>query len=294
MRRALPERHLRALGGLLALGLAACTTGVVGDDTVDLNDPYLTWYGNDNADVVIDATGGRFRFAANNGCLYAQTTGVGPSGFCLTASASSATGFAGYGPTGCANPTTNAACDRAGFDVVLTPDPANASGCIAVIGDGAANATVERPIAVTAVSGGFDVQGQTSATAFTTYWNGVIPYCDGVSPYAGSYAGTYTSIGYVVGSSACSAASGQGTSTPLAFTIDTGGIIDDDTADLTGLLGDAGTGSFTAPDLSSTGATGCTPTFTIASAAKNGAGKWVLSGSYALAGATSSFTATQR
>ncbi|MGD0445753.1 MAG: hypothetical protein ABSA39_17600 [Edaphobacter sp.] len=97
--------------------------------------------GSSNGTTVLDANGNEFYFSSSNGCMYQATSNDGPTGFCLTASASSSSGFAAYGPTNCTNPTTNSDCDVASFAVALTNNPVNSQECIAVLTTGSATST---------------------------------------------------------------------------------------------------------------------------------------------------------
>lgn len=275
---------------------AACSSGgSSGGADGGSGNAFLTWADSANGVTVVDANGASFHFDAD-GCMYSSTTQLGPTGFCLTRSASSPTGLAAYGPTDCSNPTTNTDCDAASFDVLLTNDPAGAN-CIAVIGNGSATAIESMPLAVTQSNGSFLIQTNTSPSAYKAYWNGAIPGCGGSNPYAGSYTSTTTSAtpsGYVVTQSGCATTgspTSQNTGAPfVTLTIDSAGVIDSDALKITGTVSATGTGTFTSPDLSGIGDARCTPTFTITAATQGAGGKWTITGTEALAGTTYPFS----
>jgi hypothetical protein len=269
--------------------LAACGGGGSGGGAA-----YLSWTDSDNGTVVLDANGDAFQFSASTGCMFSKTNGLGPASFCLSQSSGSSTGFSAYGPTDCSSPSSNPACDAASFSVALTNDPAKAGSCIAVLTNGTSSSTSESPLAVTSVAGGFDITTASSATAWTGYWNDVVPICGGSSPYAGTYAGEYLNVGYVVSgvASICVGVSNGSGQLPspnqsTTLTVDSGGIINDDTNKLTGTIGSQGSGQFIAPSVAANSSSStCVPTVTITGAAKNPSGKWVLAGTETFAGYT--------
>jgi hypothetical protein len=281
------------------LGIVALT-GCGPDGGSGGDNGYLSWANSDNGTVVLDAHGNNYQFSASNGCMYSQSSHEGPSGFCLTSS--SAGGYAAYGATNCSNSTTNSYCDAASFHVVLTNDPLKSSGCIAVLVSGGSQSVTGPALAVTSVSGGFDVQTATPS-AYTAYWNGTAPICGGSSEYAGSYVGTSTTS-----SSGSSSGSGGGSSGPtpvptgcapdfssssFTFTVDSGGIINDDSSKITGTITSGGTGSFTSPGGLTYINESCTVTVDITGATKNPSGKWVLSASFTGDALGNPFSATQ-
>ncbi|MGH7241287.1 MAG: hypothetical protein ACREGB_03260, partial [Candidatus Saccharimonadales bacterium] len=126
--------------------LAACGSGgspSSGGGVSSSSNSYLTWSGNANGAIVIDANGNEYEFSSTTGCMYlANGSGGGPANFCLTADSSSPTGYASYGPTNCLNPQSNSECSTASFNVELTNNPTG-SGCIAVLGNGGVTTLVK-------------------------------------------------------------------------------------------------------------------------------------------------------
>lgn len=290
------KRHMTVLSAALLLGLAYdCGGG--GSSTGPSGASYLNWAGSDNGAVVLDANGNGYHFDVSNGCMLSVTLGNGPAGFCLTSSSGSSTGFAAYGPTNCSNPSSNSLCNSAGFDVVPTIDPSKPSGCIAVLGNGSATSAVELPLAVTAVSGGtqYNITTDKAPSAFAAYWNGLIPLC-GSNTYAGSYAGTvpFGNTNWLASGTGCIRSTTSVNTAQLQLTIDGGGIINNNSAKITGLIASTGNGRFTAPTVYAPGDTTCVPTYTITMTSRNGSGKWVLSGTWAFAGFDTTFTETQQ
>ena len=252
---------------------------------------YLAWPGSANGATVLDANGNVFRFDASNGCMFAANTDQGPSGFCLTASSSSSTGYAEYGPTNCSNPATNTECDSATFDVVLTNNPSG-TGCIAVLGNGSSASTDESPLAVTTSASSFLIQTTLKPGAYTAYWNGLIPACGGTNPYEGSYTSTTTIAapsGYYINPTCILPTSYTNTGPPfMTLAIDGSGIIDSDALGITGLMSKTGAGAF-----SQTLAGNCVASFPIASVSQDSGGKWVITGTESLASQTFPFSFTQ-
>jgi hypothetical protein len=268
---------------------------------------YLGWQGSNGGSVVVDADGVPFVFETSNGCAYDEVTRQGPAGFCLTPSIESATGYDPYGPTGCAG------CGAKSFGVALTKDPAG-SGCIAVLAN--ASATVDvglQPLAVTQAGGGFDVETTATPSAFAVYWNGVVPGCGGDDVYAGRYAGPVTSTDYTcpAGTFPVSATTCQGgigvvpatasmvTLGTLAFTVDSAGQIDDDTAKLAGQMTAAGTGTAVVDGAHCTGSGSAAvcQKYEVETATKDASGKWTLGGTLTQLGASQApvtFSVTQQ
>ncbi len=81
---------------------------------------------------------------------------------------------------------------------------------------------------------------------------------------------------------------------PLTVAVDAGGVINDNTAKISGSIASNGSGQFTKPSVYPPGDATCTPTYVITSASKDANGKWVLSGTWAFGGQTFSFTVTQQ
>ena len=227
---------------------------------------FLAWSGNVNNTIVEDANGNAFKFDASNGCMFGANTLVGPSGFCLTPAGSS---YAAYGATNCSNPSSNSLCNTATFDVMLTDNPGG-SGCISVLSAGGANILTAQALAVTDTGSGFNIQAGTSAGAFTVYWNGYVPVCGGSSDYQGNY--TYASTGVLPPGTGCTQQFNSPALPGTFVTIDSGGVIDHDGAEIIGVIADGGTGSFTAQDVF-----GGALKFTITSVTGS-SGSWVISG----------------
>ena len=274
------------------LGLPACgvlntpETGNGGDG----GGSYLSWAQNDNGTAVLDANGNRFGFDAITGCMYLESTGIGPQGFCLTST--SAPANTATGPTNCITPSMNTVCNVAGFEVVLTPDPANHTGCIAVLSTAQSTTVGDAirtlPLSVAISGNNVAITSSASATAYTVYAGlsgGTVPICGGSNPYAGSYAGTIPANT----SAYCGLINGEfePPSTPscsISFTVDSGGNIyylassgppSMGFGSIEGTIASNGMGTFyswwTTTNLGTYQATE-----PINSAAKNSSGKWVL------------------
>lgn len=251
------------------LTLAACGSSSSSSDGGGSGTTYVSWPGNSNGSVVQDANGNGYRFDDSDGCMFGTSSNVGPQGFCLTSGGS---GYLHYGPTNCSNPGNNSLCDTASFAVVLTNDPGGA-GCIAVLTAGDSSSVTALSLAVTNTGNGFNIQSGKTAAAFTVYWNGLVPICGGSNPFEGSYTLDVTppSLG-----------SGSGceldTLTAGTYTIDSGGVIDDDKGESSGTIKSDGTGSFGVTTVDPIQGGSSVTTISIASATKNASGKWVLSG----------------
>ena len=263
--------------GLLLAGCGGSSTSGSGPTQPSASSE-LSWSGSANGTSVLDANGISYYFSAKTGCMFNQSNNYGPANFCLSPSTAQTSGFAYYGPTGCTNPTNNSACDSGSFAVVLTNNPSG-TGCIAVLSSGTATSATGEALAVTNVTGGFDILTSTTATAFTAYWNGMVPICGGSSPYVGTYTGTAPAS-----STYCHIVEGQfgGTTTPCAvnFTIDSGGVINaqkpaSGLGGISGSIAANGTGQYvsfwTTTNLGTQQSNDV-----IASATKNSNGKWVL------------------
>ena len=248
----------------------------------------LSWQGSSNGTYVMDANGISYYFSAKTGCMFSKSNNSGPANFCLTPTTAQTSGYAYYGATGCTNPTNNSACDSGSFAVVLTNNPLG-TGCIAVLSSGTATSATGEALAVTSVTGGFDVLTSTTASAFTAYWNGMVPICGGSSPYVGTYTGTAPAS-----STYCHIVEGQfsgpTTACTVNFTIDSGGVINaqkpaNGLGGISGSITANGTGQYvsfwTTTNLGTQQSND-----TISSATKNSNGKWVLAvtgdGSYSM------------
>lgn len=223
---------------------------------------WLTWVGSANGQFVLDAAGNKYQFDAANGCMYLANNAVGPANFCLTADSASATGYASYGPTNCSNPGTNTSCNTATFDVMLTNNPTG-TGCIAVLGNGGANSVYANTLSVTSGAAGFSIVAFVNSTAYTDYWSTIIPICGGSSPYAGSYTVEFQN--------ASGTTCDGGIAANDTFTIDSGGLINSDTDQVSGNITSAGTGSFATSRMPT-----CKVSATITGAIKNVNGLWVI------------------
>lgn len=252
---------------LLAL-IAACgsSSSSSSDNGGDSSPSFVSWTGSVNDTLVLDANGNDFKFDASDGCMFGANTAVGPAGFCLTVIGS---GYAASGATNCSDPANNSLCDTGTFKVLLTDNPAG-GGCIAVLSAGAAGSVTAQVLAVSNTGSGFDIQTGTSAGAFTVHWNGFVPICGGSNQYAGSY--QYASTGVLGPGIGCTQQFNNVGAANNLTSIDSGGVINNDSAEFSGLIAAAGTGSFTAQ-----GTSGGTLTFTINSVSQAG-GKWTIAG----------------
>lgn len=254
-------------------GLVACGNGKgISTSSSNGSNASLTWVDNTNGNIVIDASGNQYIFSSASGCMYLKNNSEGPENFCLSADASSSTGYANYGATNCSNPSSNTDCNTAGFDVVLTNNPSG-KGCIAVLGNGGANAIAVNPLSITSGSvnqSGFLIQSVKIATAFILYDEasyspgnlGLIPICGGSNPYAGTY--LYEASGYCPSPDIAS---------NETLTIDSGGIIFSAADDTWGVITSSGSGSF---DDNFPNRGGFVHTFT--GATKGANNLWMLSG----------------
>ncbi len=255
----------------------------------------LSWSGSSNGTIVLDTHGTPYYFSAKTGCMFDKNDNNGPANFCLTPSTSESSGYMLSGATGCANPASNTACNTATFDVVLTNNPSGA-GCIAALGNGSSSpTTIAGSIAVAHTDGSFTIGGETSATAYKTYWDGTIPICGGSSTYAGTYTSTnYSASGWTTANGSCVMQSPPPTtrSGSLTLTIDSGGIIDSEGSKLIGIVASpANTTTLQAAAVAAGG--NCTPGITITNVTKSESGKWAFSGTEVFAGVSTPFTMTQ-
>ena len=262
-------RRLIYLAAATALSiLAACGSGTSSSTGGGgSGSSYVSWNGSDNGTEVLDANGNVYQFDAADGCMYGTHSGVGPSGFCLTTSGS---GYASYGPTNCSNPGGNSLCNTASFAVVLTND--SVSGCRAVLTAGNSSSVTAKVLAVTSTGNGFNIQSSTTATAFTVYWNGDVPICGGSNSYQGSYTLAVTAPTFGPSEGCAIDTSVGGT-----FTIDSGGVIDNEKG-ATGLIKSDGTGTVYVNTVDPIQGGGGVATATVTAATRNGSGKWVMSG----------------
>jgi hypothetical protein len=261
------RRSSYILAATALLTLAACGAGTTSDTGGGSGSSYVSWSGNENGTEVLDANGNSYKFDSADGCMYGTHTSVGPSGFCLTPTSS---GYAFYGPTNCSNPGSNSLCNTASFTVVLTNEPV--SGCMAVLTAGNSSSVTAKALAVTSNGNGFNIQSDTTATAFTVYWNGYVPICGGSNPYQGSY--TLAVTGPTFGpSEGCDIDTNVGGT----FTIDSGGVINNDKG-ATGIIKSDGKGDFYVNTFDPIYGGSGVAHITIDSVTKNSSGKWVLSG----------------
>lgn len=245
-----------------ALALAGCGSG----DDNGSSSAAVSWAGSDNGIWVVDALGAEYEFDALYGCMQylggvfvSDDPKVGP---CLEHA--SPAGFANWGNTNCGYQSHLFGCDSALFGIYLTNDPNSPTQCMAVIGtsEGVRSVTGKALIVSPAYEAIrlFFVE-LAPQSFFSLYWDGTIPICGGHSPFTGTYIGTGTYCGV---------------EEALQFQIDSGGVIHNDTTQISGVVSSDGTGEFRQ---SSPAVSQCpTNEFTISSGTQDEQGAWVLSG----------------
>ena len=263
---------------------------------------------NANGATVLDASGGRFYFSAKGG-LYQVGTNTSLSNFGLSPQEIQAGQYPLQGSEGYCSPGVCAALVSL-FDVVLTKNPAGA-GCVAVLAINGIQGSLPRlsvyptffmGLTISTAPYGFSAPSKT-VTAYKTYWNGNIPICGGNSPYAGAYTSTDTSSaafasGWTLSGGKCVAQTqitSRDTGAPYVnFTIDSGGVVDSESSQITGSMNTpVNTSSIIGAVVASQTDASCTPVVNVTSMTQNSAGKWVLVGTESFAGQTTPFDATQ-
>jgi hypothetical protein len=243
---------------------------------------YLTWAGSDNDTFVYDALGNGYQFSGSNGCIDLPVYGNTGPGLCLRVA--TPTAYATWGDTFCGYSRGAPDCDSDGFGVYLTNEPGRvatllaASGtttnppkCMAVLGTSTGTSVTGKALNVFYSGENWRLFDVVLATPiiFSAYWDGTIPICGGSSQYVGTYVGTATYTQSVDDTTCVSSAGGESHET-LQVTVDSGGVINDDSLRVTGIIKADGTGEFTQQCASEA--------FTITSSSRNADGKWVLSG----------------
>ncbi len=272
----------------------------------------FSWPNNANGSMVLDATGNQFYFGATSGIMYQANTNIQLSNFTISPKAAQTGVYPVTGNEGFCSPGI---CPALGlpFDVMLTNNPAG-SGCMAVLASNIFSFSENFPptfltpdffmgMTISTAPYGFSTS-TTTVTAYKTYWAGNLPICGGSSPYVGTYTSTDTSSasfasGWTTSNGTCvaqSSSTSRNTGPPyVAFTIDSGGVVDSETSKIVGSIVTPITNSVLAsPYVGSLHDATCAPVVSITNATQNASNKWVFTGTETFAGVSTPFTATQQ